>query len=100
MQRRRLRPPVPSPAVVTRDRRRPTVLSIMQLERGGTRIMVADTGGAGRSARWAAARRQPGWIGLLGNAARILTTIGLGVAALYGAQVVSGANAAAAAITI
>ncbi len=62
--------------------------------------MVADTGGAPRSARWAAERRQPVWIGLLGNAALILAAAGLGTGALYFAHVISGANVAAAAVAV
>ena len=62
--------------------------------------MVVDAGRARRSTSWAAERRQPGWIGLLSNAALILALTGLGVAVLYGAQVFSSANVAAAAISI
>ena len=62
--------------------------------------MVAETGGAPRSARWAAERRQPVWVGLLSNAALLLAAAGLGTGVLYMARVVSGANVAAAAITV
>ena len=62
--------------------------------------MVADSGGAPRSARWAAERRQPVWIGLLTNAALILAAAGVGTGALYLARVISGANVPAAAITV
>jgi two-component system, cell cycle sensor histidine kinase and response regulator CckA len=62
--------------------------------------MVADTGGAPRSARWAAERRQPMWIGLLSNTALILAAAGLGTEILYLGRVISGANVAAAAITV
>ncbi|HEV8679712.1 MAG TPA: PAS domain-containing protein [Stellaceae bacterium] len=61
---------------------------------------MADTGGAPRSARWAAERRQPVWIGLLTNTALILAAAGLGTEVLYFARVISGANVAAAAITV
>src|SRR5260370_3736684 len=62
--------------------------------------MVADTEGARGSARWAAERTQPGWIGLLANAALLLVATGLAVSGLYAAGVIAGANVAAAAITI
>ena len=62
--------------------------------------MVADTGGAPRSARWAAERRRPGWIGLLSNCALILAAAGLGTEILYFAHVISGTNVPAAAITV
>jgi two-component system cell cycle sensor histidine kinase/response regulator CckA len=76
------------------------MVSVKGLERIGAEIMAADTDGAARSAGWAGVRRQPGWIGLLGNAALLLVTTGLGVGGLYLARVVSGVNVAAAAITI
>src|SRR5712692_5288046 len=62
--------------------------------------MVAETGGARRLASWAAERRQPGLIALLGNTAAILLAAGVAVGGLYYAGLISGANVAPAAITI
>ena len=62
--------------------------------------MVAETGGARRLARWAAERRQPKWIGLLGNTAVILAASGIAIGVLYFAQVISNADVAAAAVMI
>jgi two-component system cell cycle sensor histidine kinase/response regulator CckA len=64
------------------------------------RKMVADTEGVRRLGNWAAYRRQPGWVGVVANAALILAASGLGAALLYLARVVSAANVAAAAATI
>ncbi len=49
---------------------------------------------------WAAERRQPGWIGLLGNAALLLVATALAVAGLYFSGVIAGTNVGAAAVTI
>ena len=62
--------------------------------------MVADTEGARRWTSWAAYRRQPGWAGLLANAALILAVASVGAHRCISAQVISGANVAAAAIMI
>src|SRR5436309_14283492 len=62
--------------------------------------MVAETGGVRRLASWAAERRQPGLIALLGNTAAILLAAGVAVGGLYYAGRISGANVAPAAITI
>jgi two-component system cell cycle sensor histidine kinase/response regulator CckA len=62
--------------------------------------MAADTYSVRRGARWAAERRQPGWIGLLGKTALVLGASGLTVAVLYFAQVMTGANVVAAGVTI
>ena len=45
--------------------------------------MVADTEGARRWANWAIERRQPGWIGLLGNVALLLAAAARSGAPLY-----------------
>ncbi len=62
--------------------------------------MVAETDGAGRWARWAAERHQPGLIGLMANTAVILAAAGVAVGVLYFSDVISGAQIAPAAITI
>jgi two-component system cell cycle sensor histidine kinase/response regulator CckA len=62
--------------------------------------MVAETEGTRRWPSWAAYRRQPGLAGLLATAMLILSVAAIGAAALYFANVVSGANVAAAAIMI
>jgi two-component system, cell cycle sensor histidine kinase and response regulator CckA len=62
--------------------------------------MVADAERAVRPSRWTGERAQPGWIGLLGNAALLLVATGLAVAGLYFAGVLEGANLAAAAISV
>jgi two-component system, cell cycle sensor histidine kinase and response regulator CckA len=62
--------------------------------------MVADAEGIRRLGNWAAYRRQPGWVGVLANAALVVAAGGLGAALLYLARVISGANVAVAALTI
>jgi two-component system, cell cycle sensor histidine kinase and response regulator CckA len=62
--------------------------------------MVADTDDVRRLGNWAAYRRQPGWIGVVANAALILAAGALGAVFLYVAKVISGANVATAAATI
>src|SRR5687768_1183148 len=62
--------------------------------------MAAETDSPARSARWAAERRQPAWLGLFGNTAVSLAASGLAVGVLIFAQVISNANVAAAALTI
>src|SRR5207244_10495836 len=95
-------PPRSSPAAG--DRRHRVMLYVWRgmagSERGRTEIMVADTYSARRSSRWAAERRQPGWIGLLGKTALVLLAIGLTVGVLYYVEVMSGTNVIAAGITI
>jgi two-component system cell cycle sensor histidine kinase/response regulator CckA len=62
--------------------------------------MVADTDGVRRWASWAAYHRQPGWIGVLANAALILCAGLLGAGILFFAQVISAAHFASTAIVI
>ena len=62
--------------------------------------MVADTDGARRWGSWTAYRRQPGWVGVLFNALLILCTGALGAAFLFFTNVISGTDAAAAAIAV
>jgi two-component system cell cycle sensor histidine kinase/response regulator CckA len=62
--------------------------------------MVADTEGTRRWVSWAAYRRQPGWVGILANAALILAVSAVGAAMLFFTKVIAGAEIAAAAIII
>src|ERR1700676_4309950 len=69
-------------------------------DRGRTKIMVADTRAARRRPSWAAERGRPVWVGVLAQAAVILAAIGIGIAILYFAEVISGVKVLAAGVGI
>ena len=52
--------------------------------------MVAYSQAARRLAHWGAERGRPVWVGILAQAAVILAAIGIGIAILYAAEVISG----------
>ncbi len=62
--------------------------------------MVADSEAARRLTSWGAARERPAWVGVLAQAAVILAAIGIGIAILYFAEVISGVRVIAAVVAI
>src|SRR5580704_12450982 len=62
--------------------------------------MVADSEAARRLTSWGAARERPAWVGVLAQAAVILAAIGIGIAILYFAEVISGVKVLAAVVGI